>query len=120
MSISELWNGFLGYEKNRYPLIVPEDYRNKSFEDWPKIEGDNPFRGYDNHWYSRYPIPKGTRFKVTLSERTPFGLPFKPIAESVIIESSKEPFFSVTEQGDTLWISEFDFPYAAEILRVDY
>ena len=117
---SELWNGFLGYEKNRYPLIVPEDYRNKSFEDWPKIEGDNPFRGYDNHWYSRYPIPKGTRFKVTLGERTPFGLPFKPIAESVIIESSKEPFFSVTELGDTLWISEFDFPYAAEILRVDY
>lgn len=116
---SELWNGVFSYEKDRYPLIVPEDYRNKSFEEWPKIEGNNPFRGYDNHWYSRTPIPMGTCFKVTLGKKTPYGLPFKPVEKSVIIES-KESFFSVTEHGDTLWISEFDFPYAAEILRVDY
>lgn len=114
-----LWNGVAGYGNGRYPLILPPDCRGKKFEEWRKIEGDNPFRGYGNRWYSRTPLPEGTRFKATLGAKTPFALPLKPVPESEIIVS-KEPLFAITEQRDTVWISHFGLPYSASILRLDY
>lgn len=116
---SNLWNGVLDSEEGRFPLIIPYDFRGTAFEEWPKIEGDNPFRGFGNHWYSRNKIAKGTRFKAALGERTSFGLPLKPTRETMTIEA-KESFFVITEQGDSVWITDFDFPYSAELLRLDY
>lgn len=51
------------------PIIYPEDYADLSFEEFPKVEGDNPLRGIYPWYYSPFRLNRENRvFNVTFGD----------------------------------------------------
>lgn len=117
--ITLLWGIAKDYSPNRHPLILPTKYKAKHFEEWSKLPGNNPYRGFDCFWYSKSKVEAGTEFEVMLGDPTNAKVPFLPTPYKTIAITG-DSYYSLDERGDTLWISSIELNEGREIMRMDY
>lgn len=88
--------------------ILPQEWRGVPFGQWPKVPGDNPFRGEYPNYYSRDSIAVGTLLNLKLGRATPSCSPpakwlrllsRRTEAEAVVAAVSP----CLTIQGDTIY-----------------
>lgn len=113
-----LWNVAYDYSLHRHPLILPEEFKGKSFEQWEKLPGDNPYRGFPTFWYSKEKIGQGTRLKATMGEKTANANPLLA-APDVVYAETGEPCYAIDAAGDTLWISYLNIPDTRRLKSLD-
>lgn len=113
-----LWNIAYDYSLHQMPLVLPTAYEGLPFEEWPKVAGNNPFRGERDFLYSTTKIEEGTPFRAELGEKTPAKNPLGRMREDVIIESG-EPMFAIDAKGDTLWTNNLPIPHNQRLKGLD-
>lgn len=113
-----LWNLAYNYSLHQHPLILPTHYMGKGFEEWDKLLGNNPYRGFDDFWYSKEKIEEGTTYRATMGEKTAKFAPWSKDSQTAGAYTA-EPMFAIDEKGDTLWISLIFTPYTRELVKLD-